>query len=118
MTYRRLTCRARLHLWCTAGYLVLGTIGLVASDNPANPVKGGDWVTWPNLMAIVSALISAGTVVQQWRDARAQIAELRQDMKTLVDETLPETYVRRDVFEARIAPLGSLSDHRRPAPRN
>lgn len=117
MTYRRLTCRARWHLWCTAGYLAIGTVGLIASDNPANPVKGGDWVTWPNVMAVVSALISVGTVVQQWKDARAQIADLRTDLQKLVEETLPETYVRRDVFEARIAPLGSV-DHRRPAPRN
>lgn len=106
MIYRALTCRQRVHLWSTIGFLALGSAGLLASDNPMNPVKGGELVTIPNLVSVAGALLAAGTVWQQWQDAKAKLRDLDQRLCRLEDETLPATYVRKDVLEER---LGRLS---------
>lgn len=111
--YAALSCRQRVHFWCTLGFWALGGIGLLASANPQNPLKGGELVTFSNLVSLAGALIAAGTVWQQWQDAKAKLAELtaaqkliEQTIRTLQDEHLPETYVRRDVFEERMRALG------------
>lgn len=105
MTYWKMPCRARLLLWATGIYWCVGAVGLYASENPANPVKSGELFTLPNLIALAGGLISAGTVWQQWQDARTKIADLAKEVRELRDEHLPETYLRQDLFEAHLRSL-------------
>lgn len=65
------------------------------SDNPSHPLNAGaSWITLPNIMAVISLVYGAGVV-------REQFAELRERV-TKLEEDIPETYVRKDVFEARV----------------
>jgi hypothetical protein len=103
--YSALSCRQRVHFWCTVGFWGLGGVGLLASDAPGNPVKGGDIVTFSNLVSLAGALIAAGTVWQQWQDAKEKIRKLDEAVEDLRNDTIPKTYVRQDVFEARMRAL-------------
>lgn len=102
MIYRGLDCRQRVHLWATLGFAAIAGVGLLASDNPVNPTRGGDWVTFPNVISGLTLLLGAGTVWQQWKDAQKAIERLEARLDRLEADVLPETYVRKDVFEERL----------------
>lgn len=99
MTYGRLTRYGQVQIWLTLVAWIATGVSLVAVDDPANPLRGGQLITWPNLIALFGLLISAGTVWQQWKDAQTRLQTLEAAMRTLKEEHLPETYVRQDLFE-------------------
>ena len=106
MIYARLTGYGKGLVWVTFGYWILTGVSLLAVDDPANPLKGGDLVTWTNLFGAVGLLVTAGTVWQQWKDAQVKLQAIAKEIDHLKHEHLPETYVRQDVFEERLRGLG------------
>lgn len=72
------------------------------SDNPGHPLNAGaSWITLPNIMAIVSLVYGAGVVREQFAELRERVTKLEEDFEKAMGETLPQTYVRQDVYEAR-----------------
>lgn len=82
-------------LYTAAVWLLCFGTAVAFADDPSHPAKAGaSWFTLPNIMAVISLVYGAGVV-------REQFAELRERVSKLEDE-IPETYVRKDVFEARV----------------
>lgn len=112
LTYRLLPRQVKWQVWLTGGWWgVLGVSLWAFVDDPKHPLTGASVFTLPNLMAVAGMLISVGTIWQQFQDTRARISALQAKHDELRDEHLPDTYVRKDVFEERWQQLESTIRH-------
>ena len=94
----RLIVRVRRRAVCTALALACAVamlgVTLFASE-PEPSASAAQWFTLPNILAVAVLVFHFGSLRQELSEIRTAQA----DLKKWREEAVPDTYVRRDVFD-------------------
>jgi hypothetical protein len=94
--YRAGGASLRHQLLLTVVFVCGLTVGVGAYTFFAADTAGLDWITPPNIIAAAMTVFSLGMLREQFAEVKRRLEKL----ETFNEETLPETYARKDVLEA------------------
>lgn len=89
--------------WTAVVWAAFAGTTVAFADDPANPLKSAaNLLTVPNIMALVALVYGAGILREQFAETRDRITKLEDAFREAMDDTIPNTYVRKDVYRARV----------------
>lgn len=94
---RQVVMAAAVWVFCAAVVIAQAQTGGAGHDGLLDK-----WVTPQNIVTAGVLIYGLGVLREQFSTVRAQVAELKADFKEYTDKTAPETYVRKDVLDARL----------------
>lgn len=100
--YRAASRPIRLQFWMTVAALCVFSVAVVYGQTPAPAERSDAWLTPQNLITAAMLLYGIGMTVQNFRDQGERLKRLETKFERFSEETVPNGYVNKELFEARL----------------